>query len=186
MIDSILKIVRGAVQLIGGTDGTIIGNVGDRLKVDAVSNQSWKNTLIYEDMIANSGVARDTIITDAAWVTVYSYSGAGKLSGFTITLETSELDWQIRLVVDGNEILGGVNGLFSEELEKNDRYGFDADTARNLCTDLGINFRNDAIRFTFPHFPIGFSSSVSVRIKRVTGAATKKFKSGLVLIQKGV
>lgn len=182
---------RGVV-VIG--DSTIDRNANvtadNRLMVDAVVSgvttiPTWKNTLVYEDMITNSRVARDTIIS-TTWVDVYSYSGAGRLSGFTITLETSETDWQLRLVVDGNEILGGANGLFTEELEKSDRYGFDADTARNLCTDLGINFRGDSIRFTFPHFPVGFSSSVVIKIKRVTGAATKKFKSGLVLIQKGV
>lgn len=34
MIDSVLKIVRGIVGLRGSTDNTLIGNTGDRLKVD--------------------------------------------------------------------------------------------------------------------------------------------------------
>jgi len=34
MIESILKVVQGWVKIKGGTDGTFIGNVGDRLKTD--------------------------------------------------------------------------------------------------------------------------------------------------------
>jgi hypothetical protein len=137
-------------------------------------------------MTANSGVARDTVVTDAAWVTTYSYNaGAGKLAGFSITLETSESDWLIKLTIDGEEIFGSA-GIKTEDLEKNDRYGFDADTSRNLCETLGLNFRGDRISFSAPYFPVQFASSISVSIKRVTGAATKKFKHGLVLVQKGL
>lgn len=36
MIDSVLKVIQGIVRLRGGTTGDIVGNVGDRLKTDAL------------------------------------------------------------------------------------------------------------------------------------------------------
>jgi hypothetical protein len=40
MLNSILKVVRGIVKLRGNTDNSLIGNVGDRLKVDVGSTSS--------------------------------------------------------------------------------------------------------------------------------------------------
>lgn len=40
MIDSIVKYVMGKVRLIGNTDGALIGNVGDRLKINLNSDSS--------------------------------------------------------------------------------------------------------------------------------------------------
>lgn len=38
MIDSIVKVCRGIFRIQGATDNTLIGNVGDRMKVDALVN----------------------------------------------------------------------------------------------------------------------------------------------------
>lgn len=43
MIDSVVKLVRGAVRVVGGTSNTVIGNVADRMKTEA--NQGAANTL---------------------------------------------------------------------------------------------------------------------------------------------
>ncbi len=127
----------------------------------------------------------DQIITNAAWVTVYNYNGEGLFAGFAITLETANDEWLVRLSIDSNNTFGA-NGINTLTLEANNGYGFDDDTSRNLCKVLGLEARTDTIRLEFPYFPCKFSSNVKLEIRRNTGKGTKKFKAGLVLIQKGL
>ena len=45
-IGSILKVVRGIIKLRGASDNNLIGNVGDRLKVDAQTSSIPSNNII--------------------------------------------------------------------------------------------------------------------------------------------
>lgn len=172
-------------------NGESEGNAGVtseyRLKVDTVVSvpASWKNTTVYEDMTANSGVVIDQAITNAAWVTVYNYDGEGMLSGFVLGLETMSDNWLIRLSIDSNQVFSSA-GINTTTLEANNRYGYDDDSARHIVKALGIDLRNDVVRFEFPYFPCRFSTNVKIEIRRNTGAGNKKFRAGLVLIQKGI
>lgn len=46
MITSVLKVIQGWVKLRGGSDGTFIGNVGDRLSVDSFARDFFGNGVI--------------------------------------------------------------------------------------------------------------------------------------------
>lgn len=185
------------VEVIGGTDGTAVGNVGDRLKVDASvvlaggATQSYTSKLRYDDMNATTGtLARGASVTAASgWNKVYGYTGTGLLSGCVISLETKD-DWAIRIVIDGEEIFGtGTgNGILSTDIHTDSIY--DADTSGRsvpeLDQDLGLFWgAHDRFQWAGPLLiPVSFSSSIDIYIRRTVGAATKKFQAGYVVIEK--
>lgn len=175
------------VRINGATNGTPIGNVGDRLKVDMqLSSQtstvpSWSKKLRYVDMNAsNGGIARATsIATSANWTTVFSYSGSGFLAGFLVNVETFT-GWEFRLVVDGDTILSMSDGDFSGDAV----YDFDDITDVNQAI-LGLS-KGSHDRFLFHppmNSPIYYSTSVQVQIRRPTAGA-KKFQAGLMILSK--
>lgn len=57
MIDSVVKVIRGAVKIFGNTDNTLIGNVGDALKVtsksDILSSKTF-SALVVGSVIGNN------------------------------------------------------------------------------------------------------------------------------------
>jgi hypothetical protein len=65
MIDSILKVVQGWVKIKGGTDGTMTGNVGDRLKVDASLSYSPSSPLL--DAFQRNRVSEPRNLFDASF-----------------------------------------------------------------------------------------------------------------------
>jgi len=57
MIDSVVKVIRGAVKIFGNSDNTLIGNVGDALKVtsrsDILSSKTF-SALVVGSQIGNN------------------------------------------------------------------------------------------------------------------------------------
>jgi len=185
-------------RLLSGDGTTLIGNVGDRLKVDASvvlaggATQSYTSKLRYVDMnVASGGLVRGVSVTAASgWNQVFSYTGSGLLSGFVISLETKD-DWQMRLVVDGEEIFEGVTagqGVTSTDLTSDAIY--DSDTSGRsvpeLDQDLGIFWgAHDRFQWVGPLLvPVTYNSSVKIYIRRTVAAATKKYQAGFVVIEK--
>ena len=183
MLQSILKVIRGIVKLRGNTDNTLIGNNGDRLKVDAAFTSatttvpSWSKKLRYDDM---NLIARNTDIpTSATWSTIYSYTGSGFLAGFLINHETST-GWEFRLLVDGDTIFT----LKIEDITNDSIYDLD-DVADLNQAPLGLS-KGSHDRFLW-HSPLSsplyYDTSVSVQIRRPTAGA-KRFQAGLVILSK--
>lgn len=188
---------RTLSNVAGSSDGSQIGNVGDRLKVDASvvlaggATQSYTKKLRYEDMNITTGtLARGAPVTAlSGWNKAYGYAGTGLLSGVVISLETKD-DWAIRIVVDGDEIFGTGTGLgiLSTDLHTDSIY--DADTSGRsvpeLDQDLGVFWgAHDRFQWVGPLLiPITFNTSVDVYIRRVVAASTKKFQAGYVVIEK--
>jgi hypothetical protein len=137
------------MQTRGGTDGTLIGNVSDRLKVQNLSiggpiTTSSKFTVEY-----NNG---NTAVTGAAYTTFYSYSGSGLFWGFRVN--TDQDGGQIQLTIDGNIIFTGI-------------------TSKNISDSGGasVNFeylsRAGAGSFYFfAPYPIDYTTSVVLAAKR--------------------
>lgn len=163
------------------------GELLTKTKITQVSGSmnTFSNKLRYDDMNASTGgVARATSVLNSAWTRVYSYTGSGLMVGFLITLENSD-SWQVRLVVDGEEILGA-NGILTDDLLGDQIY--DMDTSGKAIPELDANFglfmgTHDRFMCSMP-IPIGFSTSVNIYLKRITGAASKRFRAGLAVIQK--
>lgn len=184
----------GTSKLTGNTDNTKIGNVGDRLKTDTNITSivgglslSTSKKLRYDDMnVGNGGIARATvIILGAAQTTVYNRTGSGVFIGFIINLEsasTATQNWQINLIIDGEEIFN-TTGINTSDLVDNTIYNFNTGGTREPSS-LGMEMVDSTVYFTTSNiFPISYSSSVVIKIKKTTGA-NKKFQAGLVLLTK--
>lgn len=178
----------GTSKLTGNTDGTKIGNVGDRLKVDAQVTvtspgvSAFTEKLRYNDMNdTTGGVVRGTTITEAAgWVKVYSYNGSGVYTGMTLGIATANAKWFIRLVLNSTEELFGSNGVLTDDVDG--PYGLAVGTQNTITT--GINWGTNASFFyhSSPTYnPIRFSSKVEVYVKRKTGGGSKVFNAGLIV-----
>lgn len=189
--DLIKGIFPNPVGIRGNTDNTQIGNVGDRLKVQATvtgnsSASSYSNKLRYEDMNATTGgVARDTAISVGPAVKVYEYSGSGLFLGFLISLENYENDgYRIRLVVDTtNEILGPT-GISTLTITNKDLYMWEKKAYADQVTPfiLGIHPAEKGIRFQTP-LPIAYSSKIEIYVEKISGGS-KKFQAGLAVLTK--
>lgn len=159
--------------------GNVIGSYSDGDDLSSVSKK-----LRYDDMnVGTGGVARGTtIITGAAATTVYSYSGSGVLTGFIINLASANNtgdNWQINLVVDGDEVFNST-GLNSTDIVGVYNYN----TAGNRePSSLGLEINDTVISFQSPLYPIRYSSSVVIQVKKTTGG-NKAFNAGLVLLTK--
>lgn len=179
--------IFGVFQIGGGTDGTLIGNTADRLRVEAsfpsftTTVPSWSSKLRYIDMnAAGGGVARGTSIPNsAAWTTLYSYSGSGFIGGFICNVETFATGWEFRLIVDGDTIFQ----LLDTDLSGDAIYDVDDVTDVNQAF-FGIS-KGSHDRFLWhpPMFsPLYFSTTVQVQLRRQAGA--KKFQAGLIALSK--
>jgi hypothetical protein len=160
-------------KIRGNTDGTLIGNIGDRLKV--TTSKSVDGRLLYEEAnVATGGVARDTVI-GSTFTTVYSYTGAGSLVGFVFNLEKSiDEIWEIRVVADSINLLNVDTNLIT-------LVGLTQDYGARC---IGIGQNGESVRFsaTGSGQPLNFTTSVQIQVRKLTG--TKKFKTGIVGIIK--
>jgi len=170
----------------GTSEGTPISAVTDgslkRLAVDAkvTGTQSTGSItgskLIYEEMNAtHGGVARDAQI-NGTWTDVYSKTaGPGLLIGFRVTLE-DETKWEIRLIIDGVEVMGA-NGLYTGDIWDGNIWDYKDNQSRN---HLGIDVHGSTLSWRGPmQIPVTYSSSVVVKMRYTNGS--KKFKAGLLM-----
>ena len=182
------KLGQVLTRLLSGDGTTLIGNSGDRLKVDAaisVGNAgppaAFTNKLRYRDMNAtNGGVARGTIVTALAWTTVYSRSGSGLFTGLTINGSTMTSNWLFRFVIDGQEIFPAA-GILSSDMNSLNIYNLGTTTTNT--TTQGINFavNSSSFFYTSPAYaPIAYATSIAVLCRATTG--TKTFNAGLIVL----
>lgn len=191
--DLIKGIFPKEYRIVGDSDGTLIGNVGDRMKVDAEVTiipssgtiPTVGSKLRYDDMNASTGgIARGTTINTGVWTKIYEYLGSGIVTSCLINHEDKK-NWRIRLQVDGEEIFGA-NGILTSDLVSDTAYNLD-DTGSPLSPNEG-NFglsleEHDRFVWVCPTgFPVRYSTSVRWYLYRVGGA--KKFNAGLIILTK--
>jgi len=148
---------------------------------------SVNSKLRYADMsVTEGGVARNTTITNATWVKVFGYTGSGISTSALLNIEDKN-NWQIRLVVDGQEVFGA-NGIRTTDLSSDNVYDLD-DAGSPLSPNEG-NFglsleEHDRFIWVCPSgFPVRFSTSLEWYVKRTAGAASKRIQAGLFILTK--
>lgn len=166
-------------NIVGSTDNTPIGNVGDRLKVDTILNNSLSyRRFAFED----AQLARDTTINPSAFTTVYEYSGSGLLYGFLVNLEGASWAegqrWYINVLIDNTFNMFGTNGLLFSDMTDSNVY----DSFSGTDQFDGINTDGNLFKADFMSFPIYYASNVKIQVKRIISA--RKFRAGLVKIAK--
>lgn len=171
------------VTINGGTNNTTIGNVTDRLKVDAAITSVSANATTPKNIIFEDGtLARDTQPALTVWTNVYSYTGAGKFYGCLVDLEAAgagESDkWFINVVFDTTFKVFGTNGILCDDIINTAVYGL-----LTVPGDFaGLGFIGNVFRINLGDFPVSFSSKLEIQIKRIT--TLKKFKACLVKLTK--
>lgn len=159
----------------GNTDNTQIGNVGDRLKVDAAT-PTPKNILFEETQLT-----RDTsIVFDTGFNDAYSYSGSGYLYGVLLDLEGASgaegARWYVNIKVDDTYYTFRTNGLLISDLTNANIFNI---TTSEFC---GITLIGNVFRISFDRNPLVFNTKIQVQVKRTT--STKKLRAGLLKIYK--
>lgn len=170
----------------GGSDGSIIGNVNDSLKVVATfsstgtSIPAWSKKLRYEDMNATTGgIARLTSLSGGTWTQVYYYAGSGFIAGLIGNIETFATGWGFRLTIDGDIIYT----LLDTDISTDQVYDLD-DIGDFNQSWLGIS-KGSHDRFVW-HPPLGsplyYGSSIKFEVRKNGGA--KKWQAGLIILSK--
>ena len=179
-------------RITGGTTRALIGNTGDRLKVDAnltsISTgalSQYPNKLRQLDINAsNGGIARGTTITNSTWADVFFYSGSGSMISFFLNLEHNA-DWLIRLIIDGEDVFSS-SGILSTDFMATSIYNISGNEEDALVAGLGFYFKsNGNFVWVSPlNTPVRYNTSVTVKLKRNSGANSKKFQAGLINLTK--
>ena len=172
MIGNILRVVQGWVKLKGATDGTMIGNVGDRLKVDSLVSSYPPACLITEEM----DVARKFELS-SSFQDVYTYTGTGYFISLMLNFETDDKCY-MRVVIDGNDVLIGTDGLLNKDARDNNIFDIkDVGDHMDVC---GIGVHDDTLRYT-PQLPIKFETSVVIKARSTD---SKDLRAGLITLCK--
>ena len=139
-------------RILGDTDETLIGNVGDRLKVTnqgespGIHVSSQKLRVIFE--------MNDTTVP-TAYTTMYSYSGSGLF--YAMYLDFNHHSVETKLTIDGTEV---ILEIVLEDLEK--IFG------ASIEDSCGIGITNgDRLKFC-PPAPIPYESQVLIESRRTT------------------
>lgn len=172
---------RSCMSILGSTDNSKIGNVGDRLKVDAqVTPPSSSDNVgcpTISDKLKIEHDGTDIIIT-SSYVTLYNYSGSGKLFGMALDFNSNRV--KIKLTVDSNVIFD----LPFQTIEDIARFGGGSDKGsnRDLCGFFRIG-ASDRIEFC-PPCPMAYDSQILVEAVRYNTSTNRKLTEKMVFLTK--
>lgn len=144
------------VQLKGATDASLIGNVGDRLKVDA--NFTVLGGQLVPTITNKLRVRYSTTpaVIGAAYSTVYTRSGTGLFFGFQTDFNSANVS--IRLTIDSGQIF---------ELTQADIKLFQFNDTTTTRTQMGgfLTTIGNTLDFS-SRYAIPYTSSVLIEVKR--------------------
>jgi hypothetical protein len=91
----------------------------------------------------------------------------------------------VRLVIDGDELFGSA-GVSIDDLVSDAVYDLDStgNEGVGVMHSLLAGAHNTFHWKSPMNIPVAYSASVDILIARDTGAATKKFKAGLIILTK--
>lgn len=111
-------------KIVGGTDATVIGNTGDRLKTDVqISSISGAVTASFSSKSRVDQVTTPVTLTTGSYTTVYSYTGSGYLIGFSAEFNNTAI--LFRFQIDGETVITATSlatlGAFAATTNTSDR-----------------------------------------------------------------
>lgn len=138
-------------RIKGNTDDTYIGNVSDRLKVDA--NFSNSVTGSYSSKARLDASLSSVTLSTGSYTTIYNYSGTGYLIGFSVEFNNSSII--PRLQVDGETIFDTLTTSQWSSLQVTNN----STDRRQSGSGLVVSGAN--IDFSFRN-PIKFTSGINI------------------------
>jgi hypothetical protein len=133
------------VQIKGGTNGTIIGNIGDRLNVRSLSTGQTSSKFRVD--FAQPA----QVITGASYVSFYSYAGSGIFTG--VVVFSNQDGFQLRVLIDGTEVV--LTDISGSQMN-----------SAGLSSGVLYRIAAGDIAFFPPNNGIAFSSSIRLLGKR--------------------
>lgn len=146
------------VGIAAGTDGTAIGHVGDRLKVDTADASDAIGAPVFSPAFTWDLSISNTALT-ASYQTLYSYSGNGKFIGANLLFQNAKQ--VIKVTIDGSIIL---------ETDVGNIELIQINGANSVASKVGLWWANGESKLgVHPAYPIEFTSSVSIEAKNSPG-----------------
>lgn len=176
-LGSSTPLTSAITTLIGSTDSTKIGNVGDALKVSAAFTGSSIATAAAFTSKTRVVVLTTTVpLASGSYTTVYSYSGSGLLYGFNAEFNNSGII--IRLQIDGETIFEAVTiGILNSLLAT-------ANDAARRQAGTGIVTSGNTLDWSLKQ-PIKYNSSIIISADAGGGGLfTRSFNQGIVYLSK--
>lgn len=177
-IYSIINKILGVKNfLLGGTDGTKIGNTSNRLLVDA--QISALTSAISPSLSSKTRVVTITnsvnIPAGGGYTSVFSYTGSGVLVGFNV--EFNNTDIVLRLRVDGEVIFDGTSISTYNSLLVT------ANSTDRRQMGSGIVTSSATIDWSL-RLPLRYASSVVIDASTGGGLLTRTFNQGMIYLTK--
>ncbi len=179
--DSTAGVMLAPRTVVGGTDGSVIGNTGDRLRVDSTATYPGSKYRILDMNVANGGVARGTAITSTVtYTTIFNYTGSGQLFNFLVTFEGNLVGadpFNVRVIIDGVTLFE----LNTDDVGTDQIY--DLTNAQDE-SGMGLSLNTNVLRFTSPRSGgLYYASNIQIAIKKAAGGS-KLFRAGMVTMTK--
>lgn len=133
------------LNIDGGTDGTPIGNTGDRLHVSPRTSSKFRTVF----------AAPAQVITGSSYVQIFNYSGSGLFFGTTVN--ANQDGFQLRILIDGTETI--VSDISGSQLNS---AGLLGGSTSNL---IMVRLSAGVIAYV-PTLPIPYTSSIQLAGKR--------------------
>lgn len=166
-----------STKIQGNSDGTLIGNVADRLKVDAtLTGVTIALPASYSSKLRVETVTTPVVLTTGSYTNYYTYSGSGYFIGFSSEFNNAGIIPRVQ--IDGETIVSGTSittfGSFQATSNSTDR--------RQLGSGIIINGAN--FDWSFRN-PIKFNSSVTLSADAGGGVIfTRQLTQCLIFIVK--
>jgi len=141
--------------LVGGTDATVIGNSVSRLLVDALVSSTTASTYSSTYRLVHSTTTIN--LSGAAYQSVYSYTGSGKLISFAINSSSDDLE--LKVTINGITIFEDIT---AKEIN---------DMGIRAVYNLPLNGTGAGSFHFVPNYPIQFTSAMQILARRVTGGS---------------
>lgn len=177
LLKMINKVMGVKQYTLGGTDATIIGNISDRLKVDAsISSITGAVTAAFSSKTRVELVTTPVSLSTGSFTNYYSYSGSGYIIGWSAEFNNAGVI--PRFTIDGEHIITDNSistlGGFQATSNSTDR--------RQNGSGIVVNGAN--IDFTLRQ-PIKFTSSISLSADANGGVLlTRQLTQALIYIIK--
>lgn len=183
--DTIITTQVAPVQIqIRSIDPNTIADVtsANRLKVDAVLGDDV--TLSQGCPVTSKKFRMDhsetPVTIPAAYTTIFSHSGSGKLFGFIADFNSDSI--RVRLTIDSSDVVFELTLSQVEDLKSAGTICDEDDGAADLLGGFINKTRGNKLNVNFP-CPIAFSSEVKIEAQR-TGSTDKTLERRLVFISK--
>ena len=169
--DLIKDIFPKQIKLLGDSDGTKIGNVGDSLKVTSSPNSSSGSPVYSPKLRVLNSVTQ--IALTAAYQNVFLYNGSGKLTGLDLHFDRSGAS--VKITIDSTEV---IFDLYTPDVE------FSLSSFKfNAGVPISYDSTKEILTFS-PSYPVLYTSEIKIEAKDIGANPLANLQGYLISLTK--